>query len=167
MAECRRLFCLLALMPLFACSVMRLPERPPEIALAGLRLQSATPQRQVFVVALELRNPNPVPLRLAAAAARLDLEGLMLGRGELLEALVLPPEGTGRAELRIETDLGRHAPQLLQWVLDGRRRLNYRLRGYVDPLAAGIGRQPVDERGTVSLADLNRWWQGAPAGDRL
>ena len=122
MAECRRLFCLLALMPLFACSVMRLPERPPEIALAGLRLQSATPQRQVFVVALELRNP---------------------------------------------TDLGRHAPQLLQWVLDGRRRLNYRLRGYVDPLAAGIGRQPVDERGTVSLADLNRWWQGAPAGDRL
>lgn len=134
-----------------ACSLTRAPARAPEVRIAGLQPEQLGIHRQVFLLHLSLDNPNDVRIRVASGRLRLDIEELQAGSGELVEGFVLPPREQGTASVRIETDLVSQAPRFLGWLMSGDATLDYRITGYVDIVAFGLGRLPVDERGRLPL----------------
>lgn len=135
-----------------ACSLVNPPTQVPDIRLAGIQVQSIALDRQVFVVRLALDNPNTVKLKVASARLGLNIEDIEAGTGELLEGFDVPAGESGTASVRVITNIVGQGPRYLQWLMSGDATLNYRVSGYVDLVGLGLGRIPVDERGSLQLA---------------
>lgn len=160
MSELRRVALLVTtLCALSSCSLFRPPEVPPDVALRNIAMEQAGPSRQVFRARLRVSNPNATTLRVSGGGATLHLRNLLAGEGELVDSFSVPAGGSTDVDVLIVTDLASHAGTLLQWALAGTTRLDYRVSGYLDPVAFGIGRQRFEESGELSLADLRRLWQ--------
>lgn len=135
-----------------ACTLGKAPTRAPEIRLLSLMPEQLGLQRQVFRLQLGLSNPNEVSLRVAGSRLHLELAGVPIGSGELIDSFSIAPGAQGSAAVRIVTNLVNQAPVLLQKLMVSDGGLDYRVTGYVDFTALGLGRLKLDERGRLGLA---------------
>ena len=133
------------------CSVYEPPSQVPDIQLISLQPERIGLKRQSFRLNLSLSNPNDGTIRVADGRLTLDLEDMRIGSGELIDGFSIAGGEEGVASLRIETDLMRDAPRLLQTLMASNGSLKYRVTGWVDVLGFGLGRLPVDERGRIDL----------------
>ena len=158
MSDLRRPLALLCLgLWLTGCSLLQPPVYPPEVALRGLMLERAGLDSQSFRARLSVYNPNSSRLKVQDGRVGLQIEGIAVGEGSLIDGFSVPAGGRQDVDLRVETNLLRDGPRLLQLLLSGDQYLDYRLAGYIDPSFAGLGRIRINESGRVSLADLARF----------
>lgn len=134
-----------------ACSLPQAPSEMPAIRIAALRPESIGLNRQVFALDLVLTNPNSAAIKVASGRVRLDLQDMSVGTAELVDGFSIGAGDEGIARLRVVTDLMGDAPRLLSGLMSSEGSLQYRVTGYLDFIGFGLGRIPVNERGSFSL----------------
>ena len=133
------------------CSLPQEPSEMPDIRIAAVRPESIGLNRQVFQLDLALTNPNPAAIKVSSGRVRLDLQDMSVGTAELVEGFSIAAGQEGLARLRVVTDLMGEAPRLLSALMASEGTLKYRVSGYLDFIGFGLGRVPVDERGSFGL----------------
>ena len=141
----------LAALTLAGCSLFTPQMQPPQVQLQGVVPDAIGLTEQTFRVVLNLSNPNDRELRVSEARVQLELEGMEMGEGTLVEPVRLPAMGDARVEALVTTDLVSRLPGILGWIASGDTALDYRVTGFVDVGMAGMLRINIDESGRLAL----------------
>jgi hypothetical protein len=143
---------------LWGCAAMR--AEPPEIALAGIRVENLTLSHAILIADLSLFNPNDFTISVREVDYTLSINGIQVARGHSMQSIRLAPHQYGRMPLRLSTfylNLLRLGP-----LLDQRQPLPYEISGEIVLGRSLLGSHgfPFDHKGTIDLSEFTE----SPAG---
>jgi LEA14-like dessication related protein len=102
----------------------------PDVRLKRVEVAEIEFSRQVFVLGLEISNPNPFALPVTGIRYGIDLDGSRFATGETGGGFAVPAHGAADFAIRVELDLLKSAPQLLNTVRNAARsEIHYDLAG--------------------------------------
>lgn len=150
----RRRFVALALLLVFgACSAIR--PKPPEVALASIRVVALGLAEQRVVLSLRVQNPNARDYVVSGLAYSAEVGGKPFAQGVSNQRVVLAAYGETLLDVPATARLGNLLGGLLEGVdallggKGGAAELDYRVHGTIE--IEGFGALPFDRHGKVRL----------------
>ena len=102
----------------------------PDVRLSRVDVAEIEFSRQVFVLGFEISNPNPFPLPVTGVRYGIDLDDTRFATGETGGGFAVPARGAADFAIRVELDLLKSAPGLLNTVRNAARgKIPYNLTG--------------------------------------
>lgn len=102
----------------------------PGVRLNRVEVAEIEFSRQVFVLGFEISNPNSFALPVTGVRYGIDLDGSRFATGETGGGFAVPAHGAADFAIRVELDLLKSAPQLLNTVRNAARsEIHYDLTG--------------------------------------
>lgn len=124
----------------------------PTVTLKSVALESASLNRQTFLLGFDVANPNPFPLPVRAVAYNVHFDGGKFAGGETAGSFTVPARGGDAFMISVELDLLNTATRFASLLRGGMRdELAYALDGSLTvdiPFTRPI---PFSSSGTISV----------------
>lgn len=148
-----RVFVILALSGIAACSVFGPKLEAPRLTLVSVAMTSADIFNQQFLVRVHVQNPNDRELPVKGIDYKLFLEGDSFAEGLSNKSFVVPALGETEFDMTVRTNFVSGLGRLMSR-LNGREQVSYVVEGKVLADLGMVKKIPFQESGTVNLAVL-------------
>ncbi len=142
---------LFSLAMLNGCTSLYRDLAEPQVRLVGITPQQVSFKGIKLLCRLRIDNPNAVSIPVKGGQVALEVEGVQIARGALLDSFGVPAHGTELVDVIVDVDSGRSLALAFRLLGAGERDLDYALTGYVDVAIAVLGRVHINETGSVPL----------------
>jgi LEA14-like dessication related protein len=119
-----------ASLALSACAGTETLVATPRVTLTGIELESASFNRQEFLLRFDVSNPNAFPLPIRAVKYRIMFDNERFAGGETAASFTVPAQGDDSFAISVELDIlgsANHVTSLLSGGIPD--HVNYRLDG--------------------------------------
>ena len=132
------------------CSSFAPKLEPPAVELVSVDLAEAKFRRQRFDIVLRLTNPNDRDIPVKSLDYQIRLAGSDFATGRSTREFTLPAYGEADLQAQLSTDLVKSVFQMLRWMEDSPKELDYEVQGRIDT-GGWFGAIPFSESGQVAL----------------
>jgi LEA14-like dessication related protein len=133
------------------CAYLYRDLQEPEIRLVGVAPQQISFSGIKLLCRLRVDNPNDVSIPIDGGQFVLEVEGMQLAQGALIDGFKVAAHGRELVDVVVEVDSGNSIALAARLLGQRERELEYALTGYVDVGIGLLGRVHINESGSVPL----------------
>ncbi len=146
---------------LTGCSLLYRDLEEPRV-----RLVSVAPQQLGFsgiklLCQLRIENPNDVSIPVRGGQFSVDVEGMQIAKGALIEGFSVAASGSELVDVVVNVDPRRSIKLAARLLSGGEQEVDYALTGHIDVAIAMLGRVRINETGSVQLTGKSDSGQGS------
>jgi LEA14-like dessication related protein len=151
-ARIRSVYILFACLLLTACASTESLVTTPRVDLTSVELESASFDKQTFLLAFDVANPNAFPLPVKAIKYRVMLDDERFAGGETVAAFTIPAGGEDGFVISVDLDILNSASQLTSLLHGGvPDHVKYRVEGSLTVDIPFTRPLPFSSSGTVPV----------------